>query len=215
MTPKIWDQIKELRDELGGNSAITVDDFTIGLPLNKREKEAVKGVAPASIFYLHREVNELVIAWGPRDASDPDAIGSTKIIPVKEMLKDWSGVVYFDFTPQDARIKHFHPIDFFVDEACVGAFLNEPAREDSALYLYRFEGDPTSLQLDMEGYVQMLKASRSFLYWQYAILEIIHQKENPMSRRFKEWMPRLFPVFDWNQYVEQYEKVRLSDRTWP
>ena len=202
-------QIKEFRDELGANAAVTVGDFTIGLPLNKREKETVKEVTPASIFYLHQEVNELVIAWEPKDATDPDVKGSTKILPIKEMLKDWPGVVYFDFTPPDSRLRRFHPVDFFVDEACAGAFLNEPGPEDPALYLYSFEGDATSLELNMEGYVQMLKASGSFLYWHYAVLEIINQKENPVSQRFKEWMPRLFPGFDWDQYVELYGKLRL------
>jgi hypothetical protein len=200
-----------LRDELSANQALTVEDFTIGLPLNKREKESAGSVTPAGILYLHQVMNELVIAWEPKDAQDPDVKGATKILPAKEILKDWPGVVYFDFTPPDARIRHFHPVDFFVDEACVGAFLNEPDRDDPAMYSYQFEEDPTSLEVNMTGYVAMLLASKSFLYWQYAILEIINQKENPMSRRFKEWMPRLFSGFNWQEYVALYSTLRLSN----
>jgi hypothetical protein len=210
MAYELRNSVRKLEEELQAHPAITLQKMTVGLPLNKRQKEDVKSVKPQSAFALHQELNELEIAWEPKDAGDPDVQGDAHILPVKEVLKDWPGVVYFDFTPADARIRFFHPVDFFVDEACVGAFLNEADREDPAMYLYRFEGDATPLDLNMEGYVKMLLASKGFLYWQYAILEIINQKENPMSRRFKEWMPRLFSGFDWKQYVEQYGKLRLS-----
>ncbi len=204
------ESVRGLEDELQAHPAITLQRMTVGLPLDKRQKEQVKDVKPQSVFALHQQLNELEIAWEPKDASDPNVLGATHILPVKDVLKDWPGVVYFDFTPPDARIRRFHPVDFFVDEACVGAFLNEPGRDDPAMYFYQFEGDPASLELNMEGYVAMLLASKGFLYWQYAILEIIQQHENPMSRRFKEWMPRLFARFDWQEYVELYSRLRLG-----
>jgi hypothetical protein len=209
MASAVTKSIKELGSALRGSPGIELQNMTLGSRLNKRQQESMKDVTPQAVFYLHQEYNGLNISWTAREDAPADVMGSLKILEAKEVLKDWQGVVYFDFTPADSRIRRFHPIDFFVDEAAVGAFLNEPDREDTSLYLYSFEGEPANLRLDMPGYVQMMVASRCFLYWQYAILEILEGQENPVSQRFKEWMPRLFPEFDWQQYVAQYERVRL------
>lgn len=200
----------DFKKELRSSPSITIQEITIYFPLNKKEREIIKDVTPQDIFHLHHELNGLTVQWEGNEVGNPDVKGSIKILPVKEIIRDWSGVVFFDFTPPNARIRYFHPIDFFIDEACVGAFLNEVGHEDSSLYLYSFEGDPVNLHLDMKGYVQMMKASKGFLYWQYAIIEIMERKENSVSRLFKAWMLTLFLEFDWDQYVDLYESLKLS-----
>lgn len=211
MAAKLFNLVDAFNNELKANPNIQSKSVTIPLPLNKREKETIKGVTPAGVFVLHQEMNGLTVEWEGKEVSDPDVRGSVKILPTKEILKDWSGVVYFDFTPVNDRVRNFHPIDFFVDEATAGAFLNEPDREDLSLYLYNFEGEPTSLHLDMTGYVEMMLASKGFLYWQYAVLEILNSKENPVSKRFKEWMPKLFPDFNWADYVALYQGFKNEE----
>lgn len=208
MEKRLRIRIFEFDDELRANSNLQVRNVTTPLALNKREKANVKDVTPQDIFYLHRDMNGLTVEWEGQDISDPDVRGSIKILSVKDILRDWSGVVYFDFTPNTDRIRNFRPIDFFVDEACAGAFLNEPDNEDDSLYLYNFEGEPVNLHLDMKAYVEMMLAAKGFLYWHYALIEILSQKENPASQRFKAWMPRLFPEFSWTEYVALYERLK-------
>src|SRR6266496_4126816 len=210
MSTKVWAMIKQFADELRSNPSIAIQKITTPLSLNKKEKRTIKDVTPQDIFYLHNELNGLTIEWEGNEVENPDVKGSIKILSAKEILRDWSGVVFFDFTPPNARVRNFHPIDFFIDEACAGAFLNEADRVDSSLYLYNFEGEPDNLHLDMKGYVQMMTAAKGFLYWQNAIIEIIEGKENSASRRFKEWMPRLFPEFEWKQFADLYESLKLS-----
>jgi hypothetical protein len=77
------------------------------------------------------------------------------------------------------------------------------------LYLYSFDGEATNLQLNMSAYIQMMSGSKCFLYWQYALIEILDGKENPISQRFKEWMPKLFTDFNWEKYVELYNQLKL------
>ncbi|NEO93283.1 MAG: hypothetical protein F6K56_24905 [Moorea sp. SIO3G5] len=205
--------INDLEDELDGNPNIILESFKTPLPLSKREQEVVQGVTPSSIFEFHQNLNGLNIEWeiNKKQSSDvKDIKGSVKILSLKEIIQDWKGVVYFDFTPESGRIRSFHPIDFFVDEACVGAFLNEKDRQELSLYLYSFEGEPVNLNLNIEGYIQMMVLSKGFLYWQYSIIEILLDKENPVSHRFKEWMPELFPDFSWEKYIQKYNQLRIQ-----
>jgi hypothetical protein len=209
MSNIFWKLIKSLNDELRSTSSIKIVELQTPLPLNKKEKGVLENTIPTSIFDFHQELNGLTIKWQIKE-NIPDVKGCVKILALKEILRDWKGVVYFDFTDDEDRIKYFHPIDFFIDEACVGAFLNEVDQQDSSLYLYDFGDAPVDLNLNMNGYIQMLAASKGFLYWQYAIIEILEDQENPVSQRFKEWMPKLFPGFSWQEYVQKYNQIKIQ-----
>ncbi|MBD1848308.1 hypothetical protein H6F89_34170 [Cyanobacteria bacterium FACHB-63] len=200
--------ISDLITDLKNNTRLRAMNTQMPLRLKKKEREIVKKVTPSSIFDFHQELNGLNIEWSI-EGEEPDIKGVVKILSLQKILQDWRGVVYFDFTAEQERIRYFHPIDFFIDEACVGAFLNESSQQDVSLYLYNFEGEPTNLDLDITGYIQMLVASKGFLYWQYAVIEILEGQENPVSERFKEWMPKLFPSFSWQEYVQKYNRFKI------
>lgn len=202
--------INELEDELDSNPNITVINFRTPLALNKKEKEVAKKVTPSDIFNFHKNLNGLNIEWKTKKKQNPNVKGSVKVLSLYEILQNWKDIVYFDFTPERGRIRNFHPIDFFIDEACAGAFLNEDSQQDSSLYLYSFETEPISLNLNIDGYIQMLVTSKGFLYWQYAIIEILSNQENPVSQRFKEWMPKIFPGFSWQEYVQKYNQLKIQ-----
>jgi hypothetical protein len=209
MSKVFWPLIDNLIDELKKNASLMDVSTQTPLRLNKKEREIVKGVSPSSIFDFHQELNGLSIEWAIREKA-PDIEGVIKILSLKEILRDWKGVVYFDFTPENERIRKFHPVDFFVDEACVGAFLNEIDKPDCSLYLCGFGDEPINLNLDISGYIQMLVESRGFLYWQYTVIEILEGQENPVSQRFKEWMPKLFPGFSWQEYVQKFNQLKIQ-----
>lgn len=197
-------------NELRENTNLIVANTQTSSPLNNKEKGIVKGVIPSNTFDFHQEMNGLIIEWKSREET-PDVKGLVKILSLEEILRDWEGVIYFDFAPNEDRMKNFYPIDFFVAEACTGAFLNEANQEDRTLYLHSLGGELTALKLDINGYIQMMVASKGFLYWQYAVREILEKEENPQSQRFKEWIPQLFPDFSWQAYVDQYNQVRIQD----
>lgn len=201
--------INSLIDELNKSPNLTDINTQTPLRLNKKQREVVKGVMPSSVFDFHQDLNGLTIEW-TTTAEIPDVKGSVKILSLKDILKDWKGIVYFDFTDDTDRIKKFYPIDFFIDEACVGAFLNEIDNQDCSLYLYGFGDEPINLNLDINGYIQMMVASKGFLYWQYSIIEILEGQENPVSQRFKEWMPKLFPNFNWQEYVNTCNQLKIE-----
>ena len=204
-----WGLIKDFMDELRANSNIVIKNITTPQPMTKKEREYVKTVNPSDIFDFHSEMNGLNVEWKGKKVKNADIKGSIKILSAQQVLQDWKGIVYFDFTPDDDRIKNFHPIDFFIDEACVGVFLNESEKKDSSLYLFSFEGEPVNLNMNINAYLEMAIASKGFLYWQYAVIEILEGKENPVSNRFKEWMPKLFVNFSWEQYMLLYKKIRI------
>ena len=210
MSQKVWDLILLLDSELTANPKIKISKMTIPLPLNKRDKAQISGINPQGIWEFHKEMNGLYIEWSAKRVKDANVQGLVKIMSIQEILKDWQGIIFFEFTEENDRIRKFHPIDFFIDEACVGAFINEADKEDCSLYLYSFGDDPINLSLNMMGYIQMLLSSRGFLYWQYAILEIISGQENPSSQRFKKWMPKLFTGFEWEQFVSLYNSLKVS-----
>lgn len=196
--------------EMKTNPKIRMESVTTQLPMKKAAKQLTESKTPQELLCLHGEMDGLTVLWTSED--DPEILGAVKILPASEIFQDWEEVVYFDFTPEDDRIRYFRPIDFFADECSVGAYFNEPdtTQVDTSVYLYRFEGEPVNLCLNMPGYLKMLVASKGFLYWQYAVLELLDGEENPTSQKFKQWMPQLFEDFSWDSYVSLYSEVRTG-----
>lgn len=148
------------------------------------------------------------IYWSATTSPDPDVKGMAKILPLEQIIQDWEGVVYFEDTDADDPIRHFHPVDFFVDEACVGVYVGADA--GPSLYFFDFSESPYRLDLDMEGYLRMLLLSRGFFYWQDAIRAFRSGEDNPQSERFKKYMPQLFPDFTYENFQRTYQRLRLT-----
>ena len=175
MAKVFWPLIDDLIESLRKNDRLVGVTSQTPLRIGKKERERAQSLSPGGLFDFHHELNGLTIKWAAAE-NVPDIAGAVKLLPFKEILRDWKGVVYFDFTPDIERMKTFHPLDFFVDEACVGAFLDETKESDPSLHLYTFEDKPIRLNLNIDGYVRMLVLSKGFLYWQYALLEILEAK---------------------------------------
>ncbi|MBW4501600.1 MAG: hypothetical protein KME57_19065 [Scytonema hyalinum WJT4-NPBG1] len=163
---------------------------------------------PQQFLSFYEESNGFELDWEMLSSSDPDVLGRVKILSLAEVIQDWKDVVYFEDIELDDSIRNFRPFDFFVDEACVGIYLEEDF--DNSLYLYNFNSEPFRLDLDISGYIELLVAARGFLYWQNVIKALKTNTENSEEKRFRTFMPQLFSNFSFDDFSNTYESLRLS-----
>jgi hypothetical protein len=53
-----------------------------------------------------------------------------------------------------------------------------------------------SLDICLEGYIDLAIHARAFSYWQQVLIDIQQGTESPETRKFKEWMPKIFKDFN-------------------
>lgn len=208
---KTREKFKTLLSELGGLGNIRVNTYrlTFYAPKEIRNRAREMG-APQQLISFYEDSDGFELDWEMLDAPDPDVLGKVGILSLADLLRNWENVVYFDDTEPDDPIRSFHPFDFFVDEACVGIYFEE--NFDNSLYLYDFKSEPFRLDLDIKGYIELLIASRGFLYWQDTIETFKLKTENPATNKFKTYMPQLFKDFSFDEFSSTYQHLRLSTR---
>lgn len=133
--------------------------------------------------------------------------GHLNILPLKSILGDWKKIVYFDFDPADSPKRNFKIVDFFVDEACVGFFLGD---EKQLLFYHEFESEFYPLYLDFDGYFTMMLKSKAFWYWQKVLSEINEGISSLTTEHFISCMTELFPEFNFEEYKNDYQKLKLK-----
>ena len=188
------------------SESVKLERFMMPLKAKKNYiDDAKKRSFPNSIIAFYEQMDGLYIKWVSKKIKDSSVRGVVNIMPLQEVLKSWENVVYFD---KDDSMVNFVPIDFFEDEACVGAFIGENKSE--SLYFYRFRPEPINLKITLPAYYELVLNSKGFIYWQYAIIAEIEKKENPMSDIFKENMPKLFSEFDYDEFIALYNSLKMK-----
>lgn len=185
----------------------------------KQKKGAkVPAYLPEKLRQFYSEIGQCNFEWEHVEFPDtPWISGSVKILPLSEVDRTWEGVVWFAQAPVLPEYlqtqwtthgnRHFKIFDFFLDETVVGFYDD---RSDDCLYLYYMQGEPVSLQLDIEGYIDMMVASLGFVGWQVVLVSLIESNENyPTTITFREQMPQLQSGFDWEEYKARFERNRL------
>ncbi|MBN3939314.1 MAG: hypothetical protein V7L21_03230 [Nostoc sp.] len=202
-------KFQALKKELGDLNNIQVNtcELTFSAPKKVRDKAQDMGI-PQEILSFYENSNGFELDWEMLSSPDPDVLGRVKILSLGEVIQDWKDVVYFEDTELDDPILNFRPFDFFVDEACVGIYLEEDF--DNSLYLYQFDSDPFRLDLDIFGYIELLIAARGFLYWQNVIKSLKTESDNSEAERFRVFMPQIFSNFSFEEFSNTYESLRLS-----
>ncbi|MEB3356328.1 MAG: hypothetical protein VKK04_06350 [Synechococcales bacterium] len=162
----------------------------------------------ATITDFYGQANGLEICWQKREERELSggglAAGYINLLPIEEVFQDWHDIIYFD---DDDKYKPLHPIDFFVEEACAALYLN--GSSNPQVYYHYLGEEMSSLNVDFEGYLQLLLKSRGFWYWHKAVAQ--PEYVNPYApvsleeRNFREIMPQLFPDFKQSDFkrVEQ------------
>ena len=103
--------------------------------------------------------------------------------------------------------------DNFVPEACVGYYVAPQGQKpNDELYFLNFGEEPQGMNVNADGYIQLLYMARGFAYWQMALLSF---QNNPTTdenavEEFRHWMPIVFPDFKWEEFVALYEKVKIK-----
>ena len=162
---------------------------------------------PSSVYEYHHSTDGFELSWTAVDREDPDVLGSARILPLRQVVQDWKGVVYFDDGTAYPDLPHFKVVDFFTDETCAGVFTT--AVDDESVYVYvyvyDFEDEPVRLDLDVFGHTELLCAARGFFYRPHSVLAAKGTRDTHEADRFRTAMPALFPDFSWPGFVEQYE----------
>jgi hypothetical protein len=204
------EKLEKLFTELKQNNSIGIKKLELNKqPAADADIEYVKGRKTANTKFLqfYSECNGITIDWQAKKDDSGEVAGKVKLLPFNQAIVNWKGVVYFDDTPEDDLIRRFFIIDFFIDEACSGFYATTEQSPD--IYYYPFEGEPFNLELDINGYVEMLIEAKGFRYWQLALKELITKSENHNSKIFKTHMPVLFPDFKFKDFEQKFNSLRL------
>lgn len=203
----IWDaDMKFLLGKEIKAGRLTKTEEYIGLPVEK--KKIVRSL-PKSLRRLFRYANGMEIRW--QSTQIDEAGGRLQFLKVEQVLQDWKGQIYEeeDLLENDL-IQYFKPIDLVTDEAQCG-FLNEPGFKSKSIYYNRSgEAQLYDLDLNFKGYLEMALASCIYYYWPKVLLDIQSGEESVEMENFKVNMPKIFPDFSWDNYVAQYQSLRLS-----
>lgn len=206
----INETLEELFIELKQNNNIVIKKLELNKqPAAYADMDYVKGrkTVNARFLQFYSECNGITINWQAKEDDNGEIAGKVNLLPFNQAIVNWKGVVYFDDTPENDLIRRFFIIDFFVDEACAGFYATAEQKPD--MFYYPFEGEPFNLELDINGYSKMLVEAKGFRYWQLAIKELITGSENHNSKIFKQHMPQLFPDFNFEDFEQRFNSLRL------
>ena len=78
------------------------------------------------------------------------------------------------------------------------------------MYLFKFEDALISLYVNFQGYLELMIKAKGTFYWQYLILDILEKKENAVSARIKENLPKIFPDFSFVEFEKLFKKLKLK-----
>jgi hypothetical protein len=178
---------------------------------------------PEQFLACAREINGYTLQWESRPGHPerPACEGAIRLLPIRTMLRDWKGHVYFGWPEEPKRRRAFKIVDFFVNEACVGFY--HDAQCDPGLYFFELgEGvEPYPLHLDLKGYLTLLNHVMGYRYWQLAVLrQLPDDGRNPSYRsdpnfldEFRRDLGAWVPEFKYEEFVVLYQQFKLRNYT--
>lgn len=112
-----------------------------------------------------------------------------------------------DFYPDDfPRMKNFTLLDYFFDESAVGFYLDKP---ELGLFYFEFDSNPRPLNLDFNGYLEMLKYTKGYAYWQLSVLTLAAGHQLARTDIYDK-VTALFPDFSAKGFEDLYNSVKLK-----
>ncbi len=142
-------------------------------------------------------------------------IGGRFLIPELRfhLMNDQSLINQCDMdSSMDERLRRFRVIDTPTMNTMVGYFVSENNVPSESLYFYT-QGSQfaKSLDINFSSYLDLAMESKFFYYWQQVLIDIQRDTELPETKKFKEWMPKIFKDFNWETFVEKYNSLRISN----
>jgi hypothetical protein len=211
---QIIEKFRAFEKELESNKLVVKEKFELVTqpadPALLAVQRELNRIEPSVLDY-YEIANGINIKWKAADETlvSHEIVGSIKVNPFTQVVKDWSGVVFFEKDPMDSPRRKFFPLDFFADEAAVGFSTLEGSRD--RLYLYQFEGDLIPLDVNFKSYLTLMLQAKGCVYWQYLILEIKENEENEVSKRIKQFLPAVFPDFSFDKFKSSYSQLMVKN----
>lgn len=195
------EQFRSMTTALKAHPDIDVLSCRFNSPATEQEVNEARSkfnLTPAMLDF-YSEANGISIQWQRRWQKEPRGgglvAGMIELLPIQDVFGDWKDNIYFG---EDDPCKLLHPLDYFMGNACAGLYL-DGSDNPEVYYYYRGE-KMRPLNVDFEGYLQLLLKSRGFWYWPLAIAgpeEVEPSAPIPIEERnFREIMPQLFPDFN-------------------
>ena len=157
--------------------------------------------------FFYESLELLKLYWKTFDKYEIQVEGSFDINPIQKVMFNWDDDLGGnDWAPD---MKGFRPLDMFYDsDGFVGFYVE---REDKkGLYLVHSDSSVSPLHIDFEGYLKLLIMSKGFGWWQNALVEISTGAHQPNVDSFKENMPKIFPEFNYEEFKNLYESLRID-----
>lgn len=209
----IIEMLEDFEEKLKSNDKIkkgTINYFNSPANADQLSELGASGKIEKTVLDFYRESDGFEIYWDTVDGelTKNEIMGRVKVNPFQQVVKNWSGVVYFDNEPENTPRRKFFPIDFFIDEAAAGFCSLEKHRD--FMYFYKFEGDIIPLFVKFSDYLQLMLKAKGCLYWQYLIFSIIEKEENEVSYRIKTYLPEIFPDFSFAGFETLFNEKRIK-----
>ncbi len=155
------------------------------------------------------KANGFSIEWQGKQI---EASGRLNFLPIEQIVQTWKDRLYYESDVEyNDLIAYYHPIDMPSETISCGMLIT-PNFVTQSIYLHHApEPETFDLDLDLEGYVHMAKEACIFANWQLVLLNIANL-QHPIIKQFRKTMPRLFPDFNWDAFVEKYESLKLSNQ---
>lgn len=196
------DRFRALADELSRHPDIQLESFEVRPPAPP-DVLATLPLTPA-MRNFYAAANGLVLRWtaGPRFANEGHVVGRIDLIKIEDVFGSWEDVLYFEFDPPDSALRLLKPIDAFVEEA--RACLRWDGSANPKVVFHGGGSTIYPLEVDFNGYLELLLRSRGLWYWQKAIAapELVNEYAPMCGEEKVFWSvaPRLFPNFDPNPF---------------
>ena len=137
--------------------------------------------------------------------------GNMRLLKLEDILYD-RDLSENQVIEENKLIRNFHPIDLFSPEAQCGIMIGLDYQDNEIYLNYSPMIELYGLDLDFIGYMQMAIEAKVYFHWQSVLLDLQKEEESLLTKNFKQNMPNIFPEFNWNQFVNKYESLRLSKK---
>lgn len=197
-------QVERFRQLLYANNTIQVLSFSKNeVPADIDDYGAIfdDGLTATQILSFYKKFNGFACKWQAIDKNN-DVSGSVALLKMEQMLP----VQYKSFEPFEVPTE-FCPIDVFNSEALVGFY--KGSNKNSKLYLYDHSHDPQCLGVNIFGYFELMLYAKAYRYWQYLILEILHNEIATTGEQMRSNMSDLFSDFTMAGFAELYMKHQI------
>jgi hypothetical protein len=192
------EQVEQMVRALEEHPGIVVRHAEIRPPATEQQLATARTYAlyrlPPGVAEFFRELNGFELEWETTAPGGETGSGSVNVVPVEQVFAGWEGTVWFPGVEGGERFREVKPFDVFTAEACA-AFQQPPDEFPSEeVAVHYFGEDLCGTGFDFGEYVDLLLASRGYLYWQLALCA--ETADGGEASAFRERAPRLFPDLD-------------------